>query len=195
MSSPHQVRPSSRAPRADAARNRSALLAAARSAFATSGDDASLEGIARQAGVGIGTLYRNFPTREDLVAAVYAAELDAVVAASGHLLAADGPTTGLRAWLDRYAAFVAAKRGMAETVRAGSIAAAASTNRTRERVNGAIQAFLSAGAASGELRGDVPADDVTTTLVGIFLATRDADDDAQRMRLLDFLVEGLRRRD
>jgi AcrR family transcriptional regulator len=183
-----------RAPRADAARNRAALVQAARAAFTTTGGDASLESIARSAGVGIGTLYRNFPTREDLAAAVYATELEAVLAAADRLRAMMPVDAAFRAWIDRYAAFVAAKRGMAETLRAGALAATAMTAHTRERMNEAVGIFLRVGAKTGVLRADVSADDVTTALVGVFLATRDTADPAQVARLLDLLVDGLRPR-
>lgn len=194
MSSPEVASARSRAPRADAARNRAVLVEAARSAFASGGDEVSLESIARAAGVGIGTLYRNFPTREDLVAAVYASELDAVTAAGEELLAAGRADEGLRAWLERYAAFVTTKRGMAESLRPGALADAARAARTRERVNGVVAAFLEAGSRSGALRGDLAADDVSTALVGVFLATRDVADRDQIARLLDLLVDGLRPR-
>lgn len=194
MSSPETATTRSRAPRADAARNRALLVDAARAAFASGGEQVSLEAIARQAGVGIGTLYRNFPTREDLIAAVYASELDAVIAAADGLHDARPADVALRTWLDRYAAFVMTKRGMAESLRAGALADAANTAHTRERVNGAVEAFLRAGAQTGVLRGDLAADDVTTALVGLFLATRDVADPAQIARLLDLLVDGLRAR-
>lgn len=194
MSSPETATTRSRAPRADAARNRALLVDAARAAFASGGEQVSLEAIARQAGVGIGTLYRNFPTREDLIAAVYASELDAVIAAADGLHDARPADVALRTWLDRYAAFVMTKRGMAESLRAGALADAANTAHTRERVNGAVEAFLWAGAQTGVLRGDLAADDVTTALVGLFLATRDVADPAQIARLLDLLVDGLRAR-
>ena len=189
MSSPETATTRSRAPRADAARNRALLVDAARAAFASGGEQVSLEAIAREAGVGIGTLYRNFPTREDLIAAVYASELDAVIAAADGLHDARPADVALRTWLDRYAAFVMTKRGMAESLRAGALADAANTAH-----NGAVGAFLQAGAQTGVLRGDLAADDVTTALVGLFLATRDVADPAQIARLLDLLVDGLRAR-
>lgn len=178
-----------RAPRADAARNRAALVAAAREAFTTAGETASLEAIARAAGVGIGTLYRNFPTREDLVAAVYASELDDVLATAERLRGSLPAEAALRSWLDRYADFFATKRGMVAALRAGTLAGTATAANTRERVNAAMASLLHAGAESGALRADVPADDVTTAMLGIFLAT---DDPEQTTRLLDLLVEGLR---
>lgn len=183
-----------RAPRADAARNRAALVQAARDAFTRGGEDVSLEGVAKAAGVGIGTLYRNFPTRDDLVAAVYGSELDAVLARAGELIATLPADQALRAWMDAYAAFTRTKRGMAESLRAGALKTAAATVRTRERVNAVIQRFLEAGTDSGALRTDLAADDVTTALIGVFLATRDTSDTAQIDRLLDLLVDGLRAR-
>lgn len=192
MSSPGM--PAPRRPRADAARNRAALVDAARTAFTTSGEDASLDAVARAAGVGIGTLYRNFPTREDLVAAVYGAELEAVLATVDALVAGAPADRALRAFADRYAGFVAAKRGMAETVRVGAIRGAAETVHTRDRVNAAVQRFLDAGAADGTLRGDVLADDVTAALIGVLLSTRDTTDPEQTGRLLDIVVGGLRAR-
>lgn len=182
-----------RRPRADAARNRAAILLAAREALTEAGPDAALEAIARAAGVGIGTLYRNFPTREDLVAAVYRNELDTVLATVEPLLAEHEPDEALRAFMQNYAGFIATKRGMAESLRAGGgLRAAAESADTRNRVNQAIGAILDAGVERGVLREDLSADDVTAAMIGVFLSTgRDADE-AQVARLLDLLVRGLR---
>lgn len=191
--------PGRRRPRADAARNRELLVEAARAAFAHDGEDTSLEGVARSAGVGIGTLYRAFPMREDLIAAVYRAELDAALDTVDAILSSspDG-ATALRAFAGRYAGFVATKRGLAETVRVGAIRGAAEAAGTRERVNGAVQRFLDVGRADGSLRDDLLADDVTAALVGILLSTRDTVDrtdvdSGQTARLLDLLLAGLSR--
>src|SRR6185312_1176153 len=108
-----------KSPRADATRNRDRLLQVAREAFAAADGPVSLEGVARAAGVGIGTLYRHFPTREALVEAVYAAELDDVTGSVAGLLERLPPDAALRAWMGRYAGFAAAKRGMVDTLRAG----------------------------------------------------------------------------
>lgn len=180
-------------PRADATRNRAALIEAARRAFTDEGD-ASLDGIARAAGVGIGTLYRHFPTRQDLIAAVYAAELDAVIDSADRLRERGPADAAFRRWLDRYAAFSAAKRGMAEALHAGAFTAAAESARTRERVRATVAAFLRAGAEQGAFRDDVEAEDVTAAIVGVFLTTRDAPDPGQAARLLDLLIDGLRPR-
>jgi AcrR family transcriptional regulator len=180
-----------RRPRADAARNRAAILQVARDAFTEAGEDVSLEGIARAAGVGIGTLYRNFPTREELVAAVYASELDAVLATVPGLVARHAPDVALRAFLDTYAGFIATKRGMAETVRAGAVRSAAESAGTRRRVNEAVGLILAAGAEQGVFRPETEADDVTAAMVGIFLTTEQSADPGQEGRLLDLLVRGL----
>jgi AcrR family transcriptional regulator len=180
-----------RRPRADAARNRAAILAAARSAFTAAGEDVSLEGIARSAGVGIGTLYRNFPTREELVAAVYASELDAVLATVPDLLSRNPPQVALRSFLATYAGFIATKRGMAESVRAGAIRSAAESADTRRRVNEAVGLILAAGIEQGVFRPGTAADDVTAAMIGVFLTTAQSADPEQADRLLDLLVRGL----
>lgn len=185
--------PPDRPLRADARRNRDAVVAAARAAFAAAGDSVPLEGIARDAGVGIGTLYRHFPTREALVEAVYAAELDDVTASAPALLAELPPDAALRAWMDRYAEFSARKRGMIGTLRAGWSAGRV-TPGTRDRVNAAIGAILGAGKRSGAFRDDVEADDVTSMLLGVFLATAASGPTGQTRRLLDLLVDAVRPR-
>lgn len=181
-----------RRPRADAARNRAAIIEAARTAFTAAGEDASLEAIARSAGAGIGTLYRNFPTREELVAAVYASELEAVLATVPALLQQHAPDVALRAFLHTYAGFIATKRGMAESVRAGAIQSAAESADTRRRVNEALALILDAGAEQGLLRAGTDPDDVTAAMIGVFLTTAHSADPGQADRLLDLLVRGLR---
>ncbi|GAA4915166.1 TetR family transcriptional regulator [Actinomycetospora succinea] len=178
--------------RADAQRNRTRLLEVAGAAFAA-GADPALEKIARDAGVGIGTLYRHFPTREALVEAVYRHELAAVGAGVDVLLAEHDDAAGaLRAWTDRYADFVTTKRGMAGTLKAMIAEGALASANTRETITGAVAALLDAGVADGTLRAGADADDVVTLLVGAFLATDGTDDRARVGRLLDLVVAGLR---
>lgn len=181
-----------RAPRADGVRNRDKLIQVARAEFAAASDTVSLEGIARAAGVGIGTLYRHFPTREALVEAVYAAELDDVTGSVATLLKELPPDAALRAWMGRYAAFVATKRGMAETLRAGWASGRIATPGTRERVTAAIATLLAAGAEAGSLRGDVDPQDITAMLLGIFLTTTAGNTPEQTGRLLDLVMDALR---
>ena len=177
--------------RRDARHNRAKLIAVAQAAFAAAEGPVSLEGIARQAGVGIGTLYRHFPTREDLVDAVYASELEAVTASAPGLLDRHPADVALRAWIGRYATFVATKRGMMDTLRtayaSGRIAAP-----SREGVSATIATILEQGAATGTLRADVDADDVTTLLVGVFAAIIDGAPQERTDRLLDLLMDAVR---
>jgi AcrR family transcriptional regulator len=180
--------------RAVALRNRENLIAVARAAFAAAPDPVPLEVIAREAGVGIGTLYRHFPTREALVEAVYAAELDDVATSAPALLAQFPPEVALRAWTDRYAAFVSTKRGMLDTLRAGWAAGRITTPKTRERITEAIATILAQGARTGSLRADVDADDVTAMLLGVFYSTAAGNTSQQTGRLLDLVVDALRPR-
>jgi AcrR family transcriptional regulator len=185
--------PSSARPvRSDARRNREKLVAVARAAFAAADGTVALEAVAREAGVGIGTLYRHFPTREDLVEAVYAAELDDVTASAPALLAQFPPEVALRAWMDRYGAFVATKRGMADVFRASVASGRIATAVTRRRITGAIGAILDAGARAGTLRADADPEDVTTMLLGVFLATSAGHTPDQLGRLFDLVVDAVK---
>lgn len=175
--------------RSDARRNREKLLEVATAAFATAdGRAVSLESIARAAGVGIGTLYRHFPSREALVEAIFRTELAEVAAAAGQLLDRHPPQVALRRWMDRYAGFVAAKRGMAETLHAIFDSGAMEPGHTRDSITGAVDLLLRAGADDGSLRDDVRADDVVSSLIGIFLASGSPE---QTGRMLDLLVAGI----
>ena len=183
--------PPGRPLRADAQRNRENLVAVAREAFATAGTAVPLEAIAREAGVGIGTLYRHFPTREALFEAVYAAELDDITTSAPALLGELPPDTALRAWLGRYAQFVAMKRGMVDALRTG-VAAGRITPPARERITGAVAMFLEAGVRVGALRDDVDPGDVTAMLLGVLLATTPDSTPDQAGRLLDLVVDAVR---
>ncbi|MDX1891423.1 helix-turn-helix domain-containing protein [Mycolicibacterium sp. 050158] len=175
--------------RADAHRNRERLLAAAAAAFAAAdGTTVSLEAIAKDAGVGIGTLYRHFPTREALVEAVFRTELAEVSASAAELLTHHCAVTALRHWMSRYAGFVAAKQGMAASLSALFTSGAVEPGNTRTSIVGAVDTLLRAGAADGTLRSDVRADDVVSSLIGITIASHSTDQ-ANRMR--DLLVDGL----
>lgn len=174
-----------------AARNRVAIIEAAHELFAQN-PLVPLSEVAKRAGVGAGTLYRHFPTREALVEAVYAAELDDVGTSAAKLLDEHPPEVALRAWMDRYAAFVATKRGMVDTLRTAWASGRIAAPTTRERITGAISTILAAGARDGSLRADVPADDVTAMLVGVLLSTGAGDSPEQTGRLLDLVLDALR---
>jgi AcrR family transcriptional regulator len=179
--------------RADARRNRERLLDSAAAAFgAPDGEAVSLESIARDAGVGIGTLYRHFPNREALVEAVYRNELAEVADTAARLLKRHPPKEALRRWMDRYASFVAAKRGMAESLRALFDSGAVQLTQTKASISGAIALLLAAGADDGSLRSDVRADDVAASLHGTLVVSSSPE---QTSRLLDLLVAGLQKRE
>jgi AcrR family transcriptional regulator len=177
--------------RADAQRNRDRLLEAAATAFAE-GRAPALEAVARSAGVGIGTLYRHFPTREALVEAVYAAELDRLCDSPGTLLADHAPDVALRTWMGRYSEFVATKNGMADALQSLVVGGAITRSATAPRLEAAVQEFLDAGARDGVLRADLTAEDVTAALAGMVVVTGDPGRRAQAGRLLDLLLDGLR---
>ncbi|HEU0205737.1 MAG TPA: TetR/AcrR family transcriptional regulator [Pseudolysinimonas sp.] len=178
--------------RADAARNRERLIEAASAAFSSGAEQVSLEAIARDAGVGIGTLYRHFPTREALVEVVHRDGLATVLTRANELLAAHDPATALRLWMDDYAEFVTRKRGMAESLRALSNAGVLAHSDTHARITATVQKLLDAGASSGALRRGVRADDVANTLVGVFLASPDSPRSEQTGRMLDLVFAGIR---
>jgi AcrR family transcriptional regulator len=177
--------------RKDARRNRENLIKAAAAAFASGEDVVRLEDVAKAAGVGVGTLYRNFPSREALVEEVYRSELTRLCAGAERLLATREPVEALRTWMRRYQAFVTTKRGMAEALRAVIASGAITSAQTREQLSGAVATILAAGAADGTLRDDVRPQDVSASLAGVTLAAVDA---RQATRMLDLLVEGLRAR-
>jgi AcrR family transcriptional regulator len=181
-----------RRPRADAERNRARLLDAARAAFASGQAAVSLEQVAREADVGIGTLYRHFPTRESLVEALYRQELADLCASAGDLLAAHAPDEALRAWMDRFAGYVTAKREMADALRAVFASGAVTVSEARERLTIAVRAILAAGVAAGTLRADVRPEDVVATVVGMFAATSLDGGHEQLDRMLDLLMDAIR---
>jgi AcrR family transcriptional regulator len=173
--------------RADARRNFDALLGAARDAFAGKGADASLEDIARQAGVGIGTLYRNFPTRQDLFNAVYFGEIEELCQAAEDV--ADlPPWEALTTWLRRFVQYAATKRAIWESL-----------NRDSDRFKTAREAMYAAGTPlferaqeAGEAREDVSFDDLLRMVSGL-TAAGFVDDD-QRVRVLEIALDGVRAR-
>jgi AcrR family transcriptional regulator len=179
-------------PRADAERNRARLLDAAKAAF-SSGQIPTLEQIARDAEVGIGTLYRHFPTREALVEALYRKDLADLCAAASELLKSQPPERALRAWMDVFADYVAAKREMADALRAVFAAGSVTVSQAREELTVAVATIVDAGVADGTLRGDVRPEDVVAMIVGTFTATSLAGGQQQRARMFDLLVDAVRR--
>ncbi|MFC3500557.1 TetR/AcrR family transcriptional regulator [Micromonospora krabiensis] len=178
--------------RADAQRNRQRLLDAAVRAFSQRGPEVTLESVARAAGVGIGTLYRHFPTREALVEAAYRNELGKLCDAAAELLEESPPDQALRIWMDRFVDYLATKRGMADALR---LVIAAGTNpfaQSRDRLLAALGLLLEAATQAGSVRADVTAADVLTSLSGVSLAAGEPAQREQAGRLLDLLMDGLR---
>ncbi|MCM1965301.1 MULTISPECIES: TetR/AcrR family transcriptional regulator [unclassified Streptomyces] len=178
--------------RADARLNQDRVLEAAVRAFARDGVDASLRSIAKDAGVGIGTLYRRFPTREHLVWEVYRSEVDQISAAVGPLLAAQPPARALRAWMESFLDFLTVKQGMARALKAALESDEGQRLHTRALITGALATLVEAGAADGTIRADANPLDVMMALGGISLIAGDADQRGQATRLLDLLMDGLR---
>jgi AcrR family transcriptional regulator len=185
--------PPPRRPRADALRNRERVLEAAKVVFSTGGAGASLEAVAKQAGVGIGTLYRHFPTREALFEAVYRREVEQLVALAGQLAAEAKPLEALRRWMHANVGFIATKRGMsaalAVTMQSTSHLAAFSLDRFRA----AVETLRARAVAAGEIRDDVSAEDMLRTVVGMCYAQERSDWRPAVTRLVDVFIDGLSR--
>ena len=186
-----QARARPRRMRADAQRSEDALLEAAQRVFATSGVDAPVREIAREAGVGIATLYRSFPKRTDLVAAVFRREVDACAAEAARLAAEHSPGEALALWLRRYAGFIATKRGLAEALHSGDPAFEALPAYFRANFEPALASLLEAAASAGVVRSDIAPHDLLRAIGNLSVpAEPDGDDHTQRM--VDLLIDGLK---
>ena len=177
--------------RADAQRNRERLLDVAVLAFSRDGANVSMDAIAREAGVGSGTLYRHFPSREALVEAAYRNELARLCTSADDLLVSASAEVALREWMGRFITYLTTKHGMADALRAVIASGGNPYEDSRTRVLDALTKLVEAGIASGTIRDDVKPFDIMTTLSGVSLA---AVDPAQNERLLDLLMDGLRYR-
>jgi AcrR family transcriptional regulator len=177
--------------RADALRNREKILAAAVEIFAENGLDAHLEHIAKRAGVGPATLYRNFPTRELLIEAAHRNELTRLCNAAPDLLATLPPREALRQWLGRFIDYANAKIGMADALRALVASGGHPFARSHEMMREAIEALLAANLSDGLVRSDISAADLFAALSGVALAAGRADQRPQADRLLDLLMDAL----
>jgi AcrR family transcriptional regulator len=181
-----------RKPRADAIRNHERVLKAAKAVFSAGGPEASLEAVARRAGVGIGTLYRHFPTREALFEAVYRHEVEQLSELAEQLKSAEEPVEALRHWLRSVVEFVATKKGMlaalAVTMNSSSELAAYSFDRLTK----AVGALLDRAVAAGEIRRDISPEDVLRALVGMCYLHDQPGWQSSVLRLVDVFVDGLR---
>jgi AcrR family transcriptional regulator len=180
-----------RRPRADAVRNRDRLLAAAKAVFSAGGPDASLEAVAKRAGVGIGTLYRHFPTREALFEAVYRHEVEQLVELAEQLKGEAAPVDALRRWLRSNVELVATKKGMLAALALVVHGSSELYAYSFERLTKAVGALLDRAAAAGEIRSDVSPQDLLRALVGMCYMHDQPGWQASVVRLVDVFVDGL----
>ncbi|MBR8744761.1 TetR/AcrR family transcriptional regulator [Nocardiopsis sp. MG754419] len=175
-------------------RTRACLLDVAREVFEEC-HDASLNSIAKRAGVGIGTLYRHFPTREELVFELYRDQVQRLVLASEELLRTHPPLEAFRLWMERFARYAMTKAGLMEVLRTAT-AHGRFAQEARGPVTGAVEQLLAANREAGTLREDLTADDVLLAVAGLYQLDPSAEDWEQRAhRLLELVLCGLRRRD
>jgi AcrR family transcriptional regulator len=182
-----------RQPRTDAVRNRERVLEAAKMVFSAGGADASLEAVARHAGVGIGTLYRHFPTREALFEAVYRREVEQLTDLAEHLKSNPDPVEALRHWLRSNVEFVATKKGMSAALALAVNSGSELTACSFERLTKAVGALLDRAVEAGEIRADISPEDLLRALVGMCYLHDQPGWQVSVLRLLDVFVDGLRR--
>ncbi|MBS0408493.1 MAG: TetR family transcriptional regulator [Proteobacteria bacterium] len=182
-----------RKPRADAQRNRERLIEAATTVFAAGAPQASLEAVAREAKVGIGTLYRHFPTREALFEAVYRREVDHLGDLAERLAREAPPVEALRRWLHANLRLVATKRGMVEALQLVASGSSELKAYSFERLTRGLDLLLARGVEAGDLRPDITAEDLLRTVVGVFYADGSPGWQDSALRIIDVFVDGLRR--
>jgi AcrR family transcriptional regulator len=178
--------------RADAQRNRDNLAQAASLAFAEHGIDTSLEEIAERAGVGIGTLYRHFPTREHLVEVVYAREVQALCQAADDLAKKHPPDVALAEWMQRFVDYIAAKRGMAASLKLLLASNSEFFAEASGKIPAALQRLIDAATANGAIRADIDSSDLMNALSGIYSAPQTPDWRERSRRLVALVMDGLR---
>lgn len=183
-------KPVLRKPRTDALRNRERILEAAKEAFTRNGVNASLDDIARQAGVGAGTLYRHFPTRDVLIEAVYHHEVEKLAAAAGRFSETMPPIDAMRAWMLLFVDHVAAKLIIAPALDSVSGGAAKLYEGSRSLIRGAFDALVKRAIASGDLRKDIDPSDLIRAMVGVFHMASDPGWQQSARRLVDILIAG-----
>jgi AcrR family transcriptional regulator len=190
-SAPDDAEAPARRPRADAQRNVDSLLQAAKTVFGTTGVNAPAKQIADLAGVGVGTLYRHFPQRSDLVKAVFQRGVDACADAAPALAAAHEPGVALAKWLHRYTEFVATKRGLAAALHSGDPAYGALPGYFMGRLGPVLGSLLEAAAASGEIRADISPEYLLHAVANLCLPAADQGA-AYSQRMVALLIDGLR---
>jgi AcrR family transcriptional regulator len=181
-----------RRPRADAIRNRERVLEAAKAVFSAGGPDASLEAVAKRAGVGIGTLYRHFPTREALFEAVYRREVQQLTELAEQLKSEAEPVDALRRWMRSNVEFIATKKGMMAALALAVHGSSELYAHTFDRLTKAVGALLERAVAAGEIRADISPEDLLRALIGMCYIHDQPGWQTSVLRLLDVFIDGLR---
>ena len=184
--------PAKRKPRTDALRNRERILEVAKGAFTRHGADASLDDIAKQAGVGAGTLYRHFPTRDALIEAVYRSEVEKLAAAALGFAAAMSPVEALRTWLLLFVDYIAAKHIIAPALNSVAGGPSRLYEGSRRVVQRAIDELVKRAKKSGDVRRDVDASDLLRAVIGVSYVRSGGDWQQSARRLVDILMAGSR---
>jgi AcrR family transcriptional regulator len=184
--------PPGRKPRADAIRNREKLVEAAKQAFTEMGDEVSLDEIVRRAGVGIGTLYRHFPTRDAVVEAVYRRETGQLADAAGSLLEKETPIEALRAWLGLFIDYMATKRVIAPILASAPGGTVALYETSGSLLRATLTLLLERAIASGEVRPEIEPEDLMQALAGLAYGSSTPGWEARTRRLIDVWIAGLR---
>ena len=176
--------------RADAQRSLDALLQAAKEVFAVAGVDAPIRDIAGKAGLGVGTVYRHFPQRSDLIAAVFRREIDACAEAAVELAAENEPFEALRRWMQRFSGFFATKRGLAGALHSGEPAYSALPEHFDTRLRPALEQLLASARAAGRIRSDIEAGELLGAIARLSMS--EGGEPAQAKRMVALLADGLR---
>jgi AcrR family transcriptional regulator len=186
------TRTTPRKPRTDAVRNRERVLEAANAVFSAGGPDASLETVARAAGVGIGTLYRHFPTREALFEAVYRREVEQLADLAEQLKNEADPVAALRDWMRSNVKFVATKKGMSQALALAAYKNSELSSYSYDSLTRAVRSLLDRAIAAGDIRDDISAEDLLRALVGICYSQDQPGWQKSVLRLVDVFIDGLR---
>jgi AcrR family transcriptional regulator len=185
-------RKSSRRPRADGERNRARLIAAAKCTFAEKGATASLEQIAREADVSIATLYRHFPTRDELISTVYQEEVTTLIEAAEQLMTDKEPAEALREWLTLFVEFLEAKHGMMEAMDTLIGGPESLYSKTPHRLDVPINALVAKGVVTGAFRDDIDPHDLLRALAGVAHVRPSENWKRSAVRMVDILLKGMR---
>jgi AcrR family transcriptional regulator len=181
-----------RKPRTDAQLNRERILEVAKAAFTRNGANASLDDIAGEAGVGAGTLYRHFPSRDALIEAVYRTEVEKLAAAEPRFAATMSPIEALRAWMLLFVDYIATKQIIAPALNAYVGGSSKLYERSRAQIQGAIDALVKRAIKSGDIRKDLVPFDLLRALIGVSNVASSPDWQQSARRLVDILITGSR---